>query len=224
MPRNYSRPLPYPRVEGALRDTIYDSYIRRLMWEGLLNPWSQDVPSWLSCPETDPEDTAAPSAAAGLSGFWSAAYGATRKAVGFLLRDGVEISPDGPVVCPYHWAQPTHALNCAIVWPKELDDYAYRARFVSQQDEHDHDHDHDYDLDDEPQDVDGADRPQLVDLDTPEYAGVIYGDLLIEKLLAQGGIRLAGMLNYLFAKDNEGRDLSDLGLFLNNVEKSRGIW
>jgi hypothetical protein len=223
VPRNYSHPLPYPRVERALRGTIYDTYIRRIMWEGLLNPWSEDLPNWLSCPAPDPEATPA-STASGLSGFWSTAYSATRKVVGYFLRDGVEISPDGPVICPYYWAQPTHALNCAIVWPKELDEPPFNVRFAS--DGHDHDHDHDdYNLDDEEQDMDSAERPrpQLIDLDTPEYAGVIYDSLLIEKLLAQGGIRLAGVLNYLFAQGEE-QGLNDLGLFVNNVEKSRGIW
>ena len=37
------------------------------------------------------------------------------------------------------------------------------------------------------------------ELDTPEYAGVIEKRMLLEKVLAQGGIRLAGVLNYLFA-------------------------
>jgi hypothetical protein len=38
-----------------------------------------------------------------------------------------------------------------------------------------------------------------LELDTPEYAGAIEQRMLLEKLLAQGGIRLAGLLNYLFA-------------------------
>jgi hypothetical protein len=223
VPRNYSRPLPYPRVEKALRGTIYDSYIRRLLWEGLLNPWSEDLPNWLSCPTPDPEATPAVSTS-GLSGFWFTAYSATRKAVGFFLREGVDITPDGPVICPYYWAKPTHALNCDLVWPRELDEPPFNVRFASDGNDHDHDHDHDYNMDEEHQDMDAAERPHLIDLDTPEYAGVIYDDLLIEKLLAQGGIRLAGVLNYLFAKEEEKKDLNELGLFLNNIEKSRGIW
>ncbi|KAG6808837.1 hypothetical protein H0H87_012497, partial [Tephrocybe sp. NHM501043] len=39
----------------------------------------------------------------------------------------------------------------------------------------------------------------LTQLDTPEYAGAIKNDLVIEKLLAQAGIRLAAVLNWLFA-------------------------
>jgi hypothetical protein len=40
-------------------------------------------------------------------------------------KQGVEIGPDTDVVCPYHWAKPIHALNCDIVWPKELDEPPY---------------------------------------------------------------------------------------------------
>ena len=41
-----------------------------------------------------------------------------------------------------------------------------------------------------------ADQPNL---DTPEYAGQIEKDWVIEKLLAQGGLRLAGVLNAVFS-------------------------
>jgi hypothetical protein len=76
---------------------------------------------------------------------------------------GVDINPDGPVVCPYYWAKPIHQINCDIAWPLDLDDS-------------------------------GA-----YDLDTPEYAGEIGKQMIIERLLAQGGVRLAGILNYAFA-------------------------
>ncbi|KAH8116171.1 phospholipase C/P1 nuclease [Phellopilus nigrolimitatus] len=40
-----------------------------------------------------------------------------------------------------------------------------------------------------------------LELDTPEYAGRIKDQWLVEQLLAMGGIRLAATLNYLFAVD-----------------------
>ncbi|KAF8962318.1 S1/P1 nuclease [Flammula alnicola] len=160
VPRNYSRPLPYPQVENSLRGTIYDSYIRRIMWEGLLNPWVGDTSEWLSCAASAPDSESA----------------ITAPASGLLGMDGVEITPDGPTVCPHHWAQPMHKLNCDIVWPKELDEPPFNV------------------------DLEGV---PLLDLDTPEYAGVIEKQMIVEKLLAQGGIRLAGLLNYIFAPDGE---------------------
>ncbi|KIK02871.1 hypothetical protein K443DRAFT_5767 [Laccaria amethystina LaAM-08-1] len=39
--------------------TIYDSYIRRIMWEGVFQIWSDQVPEWFSCPETTPAAAAA---------------------------------------------------------------------------------------------------------------------------------------------------------------------
>jgi hypothetical protein len=40
-------------------------------------------------------------------------------------------------------------------------------------------------------------------LDTPEYAGRIRKDKVIEKLMALGGLRLAGVLNELLGSEEE---------------------
>lgn len=116
VPRNYSRPLPYPDVEQALRGTIYDSYIRRIMWEGVFQKWSDQVPEWFSCPENLP-----PAAAAGI---WQQVVMGWKRLSGGG-KQGVEIGLDTDVICPYHWAKPIHALNCDVVWPKELDEPPY---------------------------------------------------------------------------------------------------
>ena len=109
-------------MEHALRGTIYDSYIRRIMWEGVFQKWSDQVPKWFSCPETTP-------AAAGEMGMWQQIVMSWKRLAGG--RQGVEIGPDTDVVCPYHWAKPIHALNCDIVWPKELDEPPYNgSKFV----------------------------------------------------------------------------------------------
>jgi len=183
VPRNYSRPLPYPDVEHALRGTIYDSYIRRIMWEGVFQKWSDQVPEWFSCPEATP-------ASAGEIGIWQQVVMNWKRLSGG--KQGVEIGPDTDVVCPYHWAKPIHALNCDVVWPKELDEPPYGGgiKFA--------------DEDDGEEDAAGRPpkpHPPLLELDTPKYAGVIEDTMVVEKLLAQSGIRLAGILNYLFLKD-----------------------
>ena len=57
VPRKYDRSLPYPAIEGALRGAIYDPYIRRILWEGTLDNWADEVKDWLSCTIPAPEST-----------------------------------------------------------------------------------------------------------------------------------------------------------------------
>ena len=202
VPRNYTRPLPYPQVERALKGTIYDPFIRHIMWEGVLNPWAEEIDSWLDCPA--PEAVQAnPQRTGGLFVLQDALKGFSRGVVRMMTGGGVEISPDGEVACPYAWAKPIHPLNCEIIWPKELDDpKVYVTRVGGGGDEHNHDHSHEEELEDVgaliPPPPDGK---NWIQLDTPEYAGVVAKRMILERLLAQGGIRLAGLLNYLFADE-----------------------
>lgn len=125
---------------------------------------------------------------------------------------------DDDVLCPFHWAQPIHALNCEIVWPKELDEPPY---------------DHLSDTDDrallsphscgspyEELDMlseeryDASARGHYLELDTPEYSGVISERWIVERLLAMAGVRLAGVLNWLFADFEEGI----------RAEGNKGLW
>ncbi|KAG6838327.1 hypothetical protein H0H87_003370, partial [Tephrocybe sp. NHM501043] len=55
-PQNYTHPLPSQQIEFSLRGTIYDSYVRRIMWEGILSQWASEIPAWLSCPAPSPPD------------------------------------------------------------------------------------------------------------------------------------------------------------------------
>jgi hypothetical protein len=176
VPRNYSRPLPYPAIERVLRGTIYDSYIRRIMWEGPLDKWADEIDDWLSCPIPTPES----SVVVEPEGTWQKVLSGLSSFNSLFKRKGVEINPDGDVVCPYFWSQPLAALNCDIVWPKQLtlkESGGYESSLEATR----------------------------LELDTPEYAGVIEKRMLVEKLLAQGGIRLAGVLNYLFADQGSKR-------------------
>ncbi|KAG6840558.1 hypothetical protein C0991_005834 [Blastosporella zonata] len=197
-PKNYTRPLPSRQIEFALRGTIYDSYVRRIMWEGILSQWASELPSWLSCPT--------PSATGG--SFWQTVLST------FTFNPS---ETDDATLCPYHWAQPIHALNCEFVWPRELDEPPYNGGTSFSNNERaairgvgrDH-HGCDEDAEDERAE-EFTPRAPLLQLDTPEYAGVIKDDLVIEKLLAQAGIRLAAVLNWLFAdygdELNAGRGL-----------------
>jgi hypothetical protein len=183
--RNYSHPLPYPKVEHALRGTIYDSYIRRVMHEGVLGKWRDEIPSWLSCPD--------PASTQRASGLWQHVMSSLD------WTRGVEEETDDGVICPYAWARPIHALNCELVWPKALDEPPYRQDDLSSSIPMDTDTETDTDTDEK--------RPLYLELDTPEYAGVIKNGWIVEKLFAMAGVRLAAVLNYLFADDG-GKGLS----------------
>ena len=172
-PRNYSRPLPVPAVESSLRGAIYDPYVRRVVWEGLgvgkgHGRWESEVDSWLSCD----------------SGHQSFVRGGQERPAQEVLFAGKPPShprkgrgppetSDTDTLCPYAWAAPIHALNCAIVWPPELD---------------------------KPDSVVPLDRPRrdYLELDTAKYSGHIEKEWIIEKLLAEAGVRLAGILNHIF--------------------------
>ncbi len=80
---------------------------------------------------------------------------------------------DSDLICPYAWSAPIHKLNCEIVWPPELDEPETKGR---------------------------APRREYLELDTPKYAGDIEKKWIVEKLLAQAGVRLAGILNHIFAQ------------------------
>ena len=136
-----------------MRGEKYDPYIRRIMSEGVLGNWKGEVNTWFKCgtgraTQEDPD------------------FGSREGQ--HVLKGGVEINPDGPVVCPYYWAKSIHPVNCDIAWPSEFDD-----------------------------DDNGDPNFQL---DNDEYSEVIGERMIVEKLLAQGGIRLAGILNFVFAK------------------------
>ena len=80
---------------------------------------------------------------------------------------------DSDILCPYAWGAPVHKLNCETVWPAELD---------------------------EPETEGRAPRRDYLELDTPKYAGSIEKKWIVEKLLAQAGVRLAGILNRIFSQ------------------------
>jgi len=217
VPNNYSSRLPRPKVEDALRGSIYDSYIRRILVEGVFDSWSNDISHWLTCatPASPTSEKVNASEALKSPGLWKSAGGIVHGGMQTIIsmlnpRMGVEIIPDGPIVCPYYWAQPIHQLNCDIVWPVEVDDTRFDTNFAS------------HECNDESDELNRDLHPllsleasgDLIQLLSPEYSGVIYERMIVERLLAQGGIRLAGILNYIFAPTNDDRQ----GLFIIDID------
>jgi hypothetical protein len=222
IPRNYTRPLPSPQIEAALRGTIYDPYIRRVMHEGLLEGgrWHAKVEQWLSCPASVPGATERP-----VSTFLAPVVGQLKQVLfgASGLTSARTSSPgdetDDETVCPYYWAAPIHKLNCDIVWPKALDEPPYLSTpsfMFAPPATHDHAtvEDEMAQFNEDGTFVGGPRKPYpWLELDTPEYAGVIAKEYVIEHLLAMGGIRLAGVLNWLFAdvgEDNARRTAGTL--------------
>ncbi|EGN92499.1 hypothetical protein SERLA73DRAFT_190981 [Serpula lacrymans var. lacrymans S7.3] len=186
IPSNYTRPLPLNNVERHLRGTIYDPYVRRLIWEGVLGKYHDELQSWLTCPSTDAATPVTQS-------MWQQVVSLF---IGQQSKDG-GLGTDDEVLCPYYWAKPIHALNCEIAFPKELDEPPYS---------------HALSIDDTNQFDESASwrkKIQYLELDTPKYAGVIREEWIVEKLLIQGGIRLAAVLNWLFidSEENTKREL-----------------
>ncbi|KAH8101871.1 phospholipase C/P1 nuclease domain-containing protein [Cristinia sonorae] len=193
IPENYTQALPAGKstidIESHLRGTIYDPYVRRLMYEGfgtdlILGRFSSEYTDWLACPPLERPST----------------WDTFQEILGFQrVKD--ETKWDDDALCPYSWAKELHKLNCEFpVWPRELDQPPYSHAAYSTSDEHEeHTHDEEAYLDaSNPLGRRPQPHPDLFELDTPEYAGRIRSQWIVERLLAMAGIRLAALLNGLF--------------------------
>ena len=101
---NYTQPLPSRQVESALTGSIYDSYVRWIVWEGIREWWNKDLESWLACP-VDNYDGAAASA---------------QHVLGSPGSDRLSTRLAG-VACPSAWAKEPHSFNCGYVYPADFD-------------------------------------------------------------------------------------------------------
>lgn len=170
--------------------------------------WKDDVQTWITCPNPDNASS---------DGIWQTVLS--------LFKRDVAAETDSDVVCPYAWARPINQLNCDFIVPKALDEPPYNQQSLE--------------FDSRSQWPDSAellpesevnlvqsegryhagstasnDGPYL-ELDTAEYAGKIRDEFVVEQLLAQGGVRLAGVLNWLFASLEENEEPE--GLWVQNI-------
>ncbi|KZT70424.1 phospholipase C/P1 nuclease [Daedalea quercina L-15889] len=202
IPANYSRPL-LGGLEAHLRGTIYDGYVRRLMIDGFgLSVGGGRgagegrfgaIEEWLKCPSADDAD---------------GDLEATTEHAWPIVQTALRSERwDDDVLCPYAWARAIHELNCDFpVWPTELD----KLGAGPADDSPSFEHEHDCAMDGRQSDVTMAGRrpsphPELLELDTPEYAGRVREDWVVERLLAMAGIRLAGILNGLVLGESDVR-------------------
>lgn len=155
-PRKYDHRLPNaPSIESRLRGTIYDPFIRQIMVEDVYGVWTEDIESWIFCPDT------------------TSLHSLTQSFEQHPLSDSSQAVPipetDTTLACPYHWAKPIHDLHCQFIWPPALAD----------------------------------EHHGTVEVYTPEYMGILKKDKTVERMLAMGGIRLAAILNGIFASESE---------------------
>ena len=124
-------------------------------------------------------------------------------------EQGGGLGVDDAILCPYAWAKPIHQLNCDIVYPKELE-FAPLNRYGSHAEEEE--------CTCGAADTDASAnafevllarkrKSHYLELYTPEYTGVIKEQWIVEKLLTQAGIRLAGVLNWIFVDLDENEVL-----------------
>jgi hypothetical protein len=183
-PHNYSRPLPNKNIEQHLRGAIYDPFIRKIVWQGITDKWANEVDSWIECPAVEDQGN-------GQVSLWEQ----TKQLV--FGRKPKAIDTDDEVVCPYHWSKPIHQMNCDFVWPKEMDEPPY-SHGVTCLDEDTTTSCDNGELDESMLGRKPRGGPYL-ELDTADYAGKIAEEWIVENLLAMAGIRLASVLNWLFA-------------------------
>lgn len=172
-PQNYSHPIALPALESSFRGAIYDPYIRRIVWEGMGS--GHIAGRWDSESGSWNSCPAPRVSESAVDAEWAPpqeVLAAPRKPTPGPGRGPPETS-DSDILCPYAWGAPIHKLNCEIVWPAELD---------------------------EPETEGRAPRRDYLELDTPKYAGSIEKKWIVEKLLAQAGVRLAGILNRIFSQ------------------------
>ncbi|KAF8316594.1 phospholipase C/P1 nuclease [Clavulina sp. PMI_390] len=205
---NYTEPLPSKTIESALRGAIYDSYIRFIVWEGILGWWKDDYTNWANCPAVEDRSPVSirsmepPSMLESPLSFDEEDIhhhdDHEEEGDSFLLSmmelegsqqhplEGLQAprrrpsSPPPPPlsslpVCPYEWAKPIHELNCnsTLIWP----------RFFSEMPPN--------------TPIEHIPAKDLIQLDTPEYAGRVRKELVIERMMAMAGVRLAAVLNEL---------------------------
>jgi hypothetical protein len=103
---NYTQPLPSRQIESALTGSIYDSYVRWIVWEGIRKWWNKDLESWLDCPTDAFHVDPAPTSAQTILG------GPSDSRVKAMMAG---------VVCPSSWAKEPHTFNCGYVYPPNFD-------------------------------------------------------------------------------------------------------
>ena len=185
-PQNYTDALPSKYIEDALFGKAYDPYVRQIMYEGILGKYKPDLDAWLACPAVDapsrlypptellnqlPLTPSSPRNRFSLSEFFYS-----------LLTPKTKTTPTTKSLAKDEDVPPTDdSFVCPYAWAKPM--HQLNCEIIW------------------PLELDDPEREGYLELDTPEYSGKIREEWVLERQLAMGGIRLAAILNYLFAGD-----------------------
>lgn len=201
------------QIESQLLGAIFDPYVRFIVWEGIRTWWKPSLATWLECPSGgDPYPHSSTHDIPPSSTLFSNTF---RSVAGFtlsLLPTTIAETIRGISPIPLDQYQNFNARllastpqalaksqgrvlgvsgnltnpACPYTWAKEI--HALNCEFIW------------------PKEYQGSGHP-LIELDTDKYTGKISRDNLMERLLAQAGLRLAKIVNEILADEEDQKGL-----------------
>jgi hypothetical protein len=190
---NHTTRLPNAEVEAQLPGAIFDPYVRFIVWEGIREWWRDEAEKWIACPAGG--DPYPHSSLGSYAAPREKQRGAIVESAALLAAAAGEYLPDSvwtlvrPLLplpasategfeqlmlanTPLRLAgeETTHPA-CPYTWSVETHQINCALAW--------------------PKEYHGT----PIELDTPHYIGAIDAENLMERLLAQGGLRLAKILN-----------------------------
>lgn len=186
---NYTTGTGNRQLESALRGNIYDPYVRFIVKEGIWGWWKESSKGWFDCPEEGEHFPTNDEVGFRSDGDDTGVWGKVREVVRAALptRWGNVLVNTGlvPTPTPAEYLDPTSLVSsgwspaCPYTWGKAL--HPYNCAYAWPKDYH-----------------------HGIELDDGEYMERLTRDKIFESLLGQAGIRLAAVLNSIYA-DEEGR-------------------
>ncbi|WVF71544.1 hypothetical protein IAT40_006352 [Kwoniella sp. CBS 6097] len=199
---NYTSPVPSKQIEDALLGTIFDPYVRFIVWEGIRLWWQSDLQEWLECPsEGDPfPHSSHTDIPASTSAVWKDYFRSASSIALSLLPGSLGAAAEIKYAIPtketegledqalalHPTALKAKGVNmtfpaCPYTWAKPIHGIACDVAW--------------------PKEYTGKPGEPLIELDTDQYLGRIGREKVVEKLLAMGGLRLAKVLNEALADE-----------------------
>jgi hypothetical protein len=170
---NYTTPTRSAQLEGALRGDIYDPYVRFIVKEGVWGWWREESKGWFDCPA---QGDGFPRNEHDLQ-VNQVVHGYLPGIVkSFMYRLNL-LQPHLPLA---QTSEP-YSPACPYTWSKSLHPFNCRYIWPPAFDPH----------------------GPAVELDEGDYLIKIREDKVMERLMGMGGIRLAAVLNAIYAQGEE---------------------
>jgi hypothetical protein len=189
---NYTSSTGNRQLESALRGDIYDPYVRFIVKEGVWGWWKESSKGWFQCPEEGehfPTNDEVGVQVEGDAGIWQQVGQVVITALptawgNALINNGLVRAPTPP-----EYSSPSALTSsnldgwlpaCPYTWGKAL--HPYNCRYAWPKNYH-----------------------PGIELDDGEYFEKITNDKVFEELLGRAGIRLAAVLNAIYAEGEVAR-------------------